>query len=189
MCSYHVICDFSSLLNLDVVQFARILLIMVKHMIFRDHVDDHPRAGWSDHMDGLPCDRGGGQAAHSRQGWCYWHLRGGPFQELDQPEITICCAGVPQRHQRASRSRDWGRLGNREAYVPEVTMIIINDNFYKVNRCLARYSPRATTTGQPINRAQNEPAMVRNAKFGPNLVVSGQKILFLLEKSKVLLVT
>ena len=59
----------------------------------------------------------------------------------------------------------------------------------KVNRCLARYSPRATTTSQPINRAPNEPAMVRNAKFGPNLVVSGQNILFLLEKSKVLLLT
>ena len=125
MWSYHVICDFSSLLNLDVVRFARNLLTMVKHINFRDHVDDHPRAGWSDHMDGLPCDRGGGQAAHSRQGWCYWHLRGGPFQELDQPEITICCAGVPQRHQRASCSRDWGRVGHREAYVPEVTMIII----------------------------------------------------------------
>ena len=26
-------------------------------------------------------------------------------------------------------------------------------NINKVNRCLARYSPRATTTGQPINRA------------------------------------
>ena len=62
-------------------------------------------------------------------------------------------------------------------------------NKNKVNRCLARYSPRATTTSQPINRAPNEPAMVRNAKFGPNLVVSGQKILFLLEKSKVLLLT
>ena len=124
MSSCHVICDFSSLLILDVVQFARILLTMVKHMIFREYVDDHPRAGWSDHMDGLPCDRGRGQAAHSRQGWCYWHLRGGPFQELDQPEITICRAGVPQRHQRASRSRDWGRVGHREAYVPEVTMII-----------------------------------------------------------------
>ena len=51
----------------------------------------------------------------------------------------------------------------------------------KVNRCLARYSPRATTTSQPINKAPNEPAMVRYAKFGPNLVVFGQKILFLLE--------
>ena len=48
----------------------------------------------------------------------------------------------------------------------------------KVNRCLARYSPRATTTNQPTNKAPNEPAMERNAKFGPNLVVSGQKILF-----------
>ena len=30
--------------------------------------------------------------------------------------------------------------------------------YYKVNRCLARYSPRATTTNQPTNRAPNEPA-------------------------------
>ena len=59
----------------------------------------------------------------------------------------------------------------------------------KVNRCLARYSPRATTASQPINRAPNEPAMVRIANFGPNLVVFEQKILFLLEKSKVLLPT
>ena len=58
---------------------------------------------------------------------------------------------------------------------------------HKANRCLARYSPRATS--QPINRAPNEPAMVRNANFGPNWVVFGQKILFLLEKSKVLLPT
>ena len=62
-------------------------------------------------------------------------------------------------------------------------------NKHKVNRCLARYSPRATTTSQPINRAPNEPAMVRNANFGLNLVVFEQKILFLLEKSKVLLPT
>ena len=30
-------------------------------------------------------------------------------------------------------------------------------NTNKVNRCLARYSPRATTTNQPINRALNKP--------------------------------
>ena len=30
--------------------------------------------------------------------------------------------------------------------------------YNKVNRCLARYSPRATTTDQPTNRAPNEPA-------------------------------
>ena len=29
--------------------------------------------------------------------------------------------------------------------------------YYKENRCLARYSPRATTTSQPTNRAPNEP--------------------------------
>ena len=28
----------------------------------------------------------------------------------------------------------------------------------KVNRCLARYSPRATTTNQPTNRAPKKPA-------------------------------
>ena len=50
-------------------------------------------------------------------------------------------------------------------------------NTYKVNRCLARYSPRATTTSQPTNRAPYEPAMDKNANFGPNLDVIGQKIL------------
>ena len=30
-------------------------------------------------------------------------------------------------------------------------------NKKKVNRCLARYSPRATTTNRPINRAMNKP--------------------------------
>ena len=38
--------------------------------------------------------------------------------------------------------------------------------FFKVNRCLARYSPHATTTSQPTNRAPNEPALIKNAKFG-----------------------
>ena len=48
----------------------------------------------------------------------------------------------------------------------------------KVNRCLARYSPRAATTNQPTNRAPNEPARPgKNANFGPNLDVFGQKIL------------
>ena len=48
----------------------------------------------------------------------------------------------------------------------------ILSKLYKVNRCLARYSPRATTT----NRASNEPARPgKNANLGPNLVVLGQK--------------
>ena len=35
---------------------------------------------------------------------------------------------------------------------------LIQLQYYKVNRCLARYSPRATTTNRPINRALNKPA-------------------------------
>ena len=55
----------------------------------------------------------------------------------------------------------------------------------KVNRCLARYSPRATTTNQPTNRAPNEPARPgKNANFGPNLVVFGQKIQIFTGESK-----
>ena len=40
---------------------------------------------------------------------------------------------------------------------------------YKVNRCLARYSPRATTTNQPTNRAPNKPAWP-----GPNSFFTGE---------------
>ena len=64
----------------------------------------------------------------------------------------------------------------------------------KVNRCLARYSPRATTTNWPTNRAPKKPAWP-----GPNLPKMpilgqiwsflGKKSFFLLEKSKVLLST
>ena len=43
---------------------------------------------------------------------------------------------------------------------------VLNGFSYKVNRCLARYSPRTTTTSQPSNRAPNEPAMNKNARFG-----------------------
>ena len=35
------------------------------------------------------------------------------------------------------------------------SQLTLND---KVSRCLARYSPRVTTTNQPTNRAPNEPA-------------------------------
>ena len=37
-------------------------------------------------------------------------------------------------------------------------ILIMNHNCNKVNRCLARYSPRATTTNRPTNRALNKPA-------------------------------
>ena len=48
-------------------------------------------------------------------------------------------------------------------------------DIYKVNRCLTRYSPRAKTTNQPINRAPNEPAMDKNANFKSNMDVLSKK--------------
>ena len=47
-----------------------------------------------------------------------------------------------------------------------------------------RETARATTTSQPTNRAPNEPAMDKNANFGQNWVVFGQKILFFTGKIK-----
>ena len=62
----------------------------------------------------------------------------------------------------------------------------------KVNRCLARYSPRATTTNRPANRAPKKPAWP--SPYQPKMPILGQiwsflgkKSFFLLEKSKVLL--
>ena len=64
----------------------------------------------------------------------------------------------------------------------------------KVNRCLARYSPGATTTNRPTNRAPNKPAWP--CPNWPKMTILGQiwsflgkKSFFLLEKSKVLLPT
>ena len=36
--------------------------------------------------------------------------------------------------------------------------VLFEVGWHKVNRCLARYSPRATTTNRPTNRALNKPA-------------------------------
>ena len=70
----------------------------------------------------------------------------------------------------------------------------MSGKIYKVNRCLARYSPRATTTNRPANRAPNKPAWP--GPYQPKMPVLGQiwsflgkKSFFLLEKSKVLLPT
>ena len=35
---------------------------------------------------------------------------------------------------------------------------LVPDDYHKVNRCLARYSPRATTINRPTNRAPKKPA-------------------------------
>ena len=39
-----------------------------------------------------------------------------------------------------------------------IIYVVRNVEQHKVNRCLARYSPRATTTNRPTNRALNKPA-------------------------------
>ena len=44
----------------------------------------------------------------------------------------------------------------------------------KVTRCLARYSPRTTTTNQPASRAPNEPAWPIRAKESIFLVKNGR---------------
>ena len=69
-----------------------------------------------------------------------------------------------------------------------------DNNNNKVNRCLARYSPRATTTNRPTNRALNKPAWP--GQNWPKMPILGQiwsflgkKSFFLQEKSKVLLPT
>ena len=74
-----------------------------------------------------------------------------------------------------------------------VDLQFIGSNFTfinKVNRCLASYSPRATTTNQTSNRVPNEPLRpgTRWPKI-PILVVFGQKSKFLLEKAQVLVPT
>ena len=68
--------------------------------------------------------------------------------------------------------------GIRNAIQSNTFFSDIQEDSHKVNRCLARYSPRATTTSQPTTRTLNKPAMNKNANFGPNLVVFGQRILF-----------
>ena len=40
---------------------------------------------------------------------------------------------------------------------PGFPLCPVDHDYHKVNRCLARYSPRATTTNRPINRALNKP--------------------------------
>ena len=59
--------------------------------------------------------------------------------------------------------------------IKQLLSIII---YHKVKMCLARYSPRATSTNQPTNQKGTKwggKAWPKNANFGPNLVVLGKK--------------
>ena len=65
----------------------------------------------------------------------------------------------------------------QETLVHYTVHTLIKDKWMdKVNRLLARYSPRATTTNQPTNTAPNEPAKLgRKWPKMSNLAVLGQK--------------
>ena len=71
----------------------------------------------------------------------------------------------------------------------QLYLLLRYSNTNKVNRCLARYSPRATTTNQPTNRTPNESAGpiyvpktayfgAKNGPFRPNIlmILGGSKI-------------
>ena len=69
-------------------------------------------------------------------------------------------AGKPRNWAIDSRSADAEVLLIIKTIVIVVilTIVIMIKNYDKVNRCLARYSSRATTTNRPTNRALNKPA-------------------------------
>ena len=124
----------------------------------------------------------------------YWEYLNVKFNEMERCFSRV--KWISQKHLSNCR------LLNIKSYVTALKMdsvfylenLPIIHYFNKVNRCLARYSPRATTTNRPTNRAMNKPAWP-----GPNwpkMPVLGQiwsflgkKSFFLLEKSKVLLPT
>ena len=77
------------------------------------------------------------------------------------PPLFLCSRSLPTSSTSSLTSALYkaGRISK--------PIFIVSIDIYKVNRCLARYSPRATTTTQPTNWAPNEPASPgKNAKLG-----------------------
>ena len=73
------------------------------------------------------------------------------------------------------------------AFLLQVQGVPLNPHVHKVNRCLARYSHRATTTDRPTNRTLNKPAWL--GQIDQKCQFWAKKSFSLLEKSKVLLPT
>ena len=79
-------------------------------------------------------------------------------------------AGPNEYYCRSTRNRNHSTLRvlamKRTKWKSTISII-----YYKVNRCLARYSPRATTTNQMSRQglAQNEQKCHFRTKFGPKL--------------------
>ena len=102
-----------------------------------------------------------GSAWSSRSASCWWSASSAIYVLLEMV-FTLW----PDRDTKTS----WGTGVTLQwtgiQYVWHFPDALNHKQQYKVNRCLARYSLRATTTNQPTNRAPNEPAMNNNAKFG-----------------------
>ena len=66
----------------------------------------------------------------------------------------------------------------RRATWKSIQLTSQKSNLHKVNRCLARYSPRATTTNRPTTghwiSLHGLAQIDKNSSFGPNLVVLKQ---------------
>ena len=89
------------------------------------------------------------------------------------PKVSTRCMGIRSYLILTSKKRIKGRIfpltksfeyidsatKKRERHrISKISILARLDYKYKVNRCLARYSPRVTTTNRPTNRALNKPA-------------------------------
>ena len=75
-----------------------------------------------------------------------------------------------------------------QIYPTWIVLFFVYTQLNKVNRCLARYSPRTTTTNRPTNRAPKKPAwpgpyQPKMPSLGQILSFWGKKSFFLLEES------
>ena len=101
---------------------------------------------------------------------------------------TRCYCQTQAPHWKVqNKQKEMGKAQNQEKTSPVGI-------YKKVNRCLARYSPRATTTNRLTNRALNKPAWPgqnwpKMPVLGEIWSFLGKKSFFLQEKSKVLLPT
>ena len=86
-----------------------------------------------------------------------------PFLSTSLPLKTLAICGVEQDSRRTLKCLHCFSFWN---------------DSHKVNRCLARYSPHATTTSQPTKKAPNEPNMHILGQIWPflrpkNLIITG----------------
>ena len=67
-------------------------------------------------------------------------------------------AEIPISQQACSQGIKRSRSKKIHSSINVQSILSDDKVIHKVNRCLARYSPRTTTTNRPTNRALNKPA-------------------------------